>query len=321
MTVGFNSCRPLGRAENITAVWEAFDGDKEFHGGAKGMGGFVNVGRWPENVIVTDEFVFDKRPEQIVVMIAHGLTGGKKYGRDQARGIFKRSPDGCERTNYYIVSSEYGRQFAASAAGIPLGRCLPLGMPRTDRYIGAVKGEGKTPLRGYTSYLYAPTFRARYDPPREPIDWERIDSILRDDELMVVKRHMNSPCEIVGKRLDHVIEVPAIKPSAGYIIDCDVLVTDFSSIMFDAMMLRKPVVLVSDSNDSYLETRGMYMPYPDGYSSRWILPSGNEEAFVEMLREAAANGQREADLLCLERVAGACDGHSAERVAEFVSQL
>ena len=318
----FNSARTLGRCENITAVWNAYWGDKRFIGGAKGLGGFIDVSNEPERVIVTDEFVKAKRPDQIVVMIAHGLTGGKLYGNDQKEGIFQRQPGGCELTDWYIVSSEHGRKFASSAASIPIERCIPLGMPRTDAYFGVSRGDGGIDwANGRTVYLYVPTFRSRYDAPMTPPSFKRISRLLDDDEVFIFKRHMNMHRTYITRKLEHVVEVPSAAGSIPYLIDCDVVATDFSSIMFDAHLLGRPVVLTADGADPYLETRGMYMDYPRDYASRWIAAPGNEEQFVDMLREAAANGQKAGDRRCMELTAGACDGHSAERVAEFVLSL
>ena len=318
----FNSARTLGRCENITAVWNVYWGEKRFIGGAKGIGGFIDVSNEPERVIVTDEFVKAKRPDQIIVMIAHGLTGGKLYGNDQKEGIFKRQPGGCELTDWYVVSSEHGRRFASSAASIPIERCIPLGMPRTDAYFGVERGDGGIDwANGRTVYLYVPTFRSRYDAPMTPPSFKRISRLLDDDEVFIFKRHMNMHRTYITRKLEHVVEVPSAAGSIPYLIDCDVVATDFSSIMFDAHLLGRPVVLTADGNDPYLETRGMYMDYPEDYASRWIEAPGNEEQFVDMLREAAANGQKAGDKRCMELTAGACDGHSAERVAEFVSSL
>lgn len=318
----FNSARSLGRCENITAVWDAYQGERRFIGGAKGLGGFIDVSNEPETVIVTDEFVKAKRPDQIVVMIAHGLTGGKLYGNDQKEGIFQRQPGGPELTDWYIVSSEHGRQFAASAASIPIDRCIPLGMPRTDAYFSMSRGDGGIDwAQGRTVYLYVPTFRSRYDAPLKTPGFRRISRLLRDDEVLIFKPHMNTHVNFISTKLEHVVEIPSAAASTPFLVDCDVVATDFSSIMFDAHLLGRPVVLTADGTDPYLETRGMYMRYPDEYASRWIAAPGNEEAFVDMLREAAANGPGEADRACLERTAGACDGHSTERVAEFVLSL
>lgn len=317
MSVLFNSTRPLGRCENLTALWNAYTGSKSF-----ARGGYVDVSIHCEDVIVTDEFVRAKRPDQKVVMIAHGLTGGKLYGRDQARGIFASDPDTCSLVDYYVTSSEYGRKFASSASGIPIERCIPLGMPRTDAYFGKSKGDGGTFLAGYSrAYLYAPTFRAHYDEPVRSIDWLMVSAMLEPDEVIAVKRHMITRDNVVRWQLANIVEVDPWDPSTPYLIDCDVLATDFSSILFDGYVLGKPSVLTADEHDSYLKTRGMYMRYPSEYGSRAVPMGGYEEMFVENLRAAHVTGMRHAERECLEKTAGACDGHSTERVVEFVRSL
>jgi len=315
MTVLFNSARPLGRCENITAVWNAYDGPKRFI-----KRGFGSMSGQLEDVIVTDEFITSKRPNQTVVMIAHGLTGGKLYGNDQRRGQF--TPERCGLVDYYVVSSEAGREFASSASGITVERCLPLGMPRTDAYFGKSKGDGDTFLAKFArAYLYAPTFRAKYDPRTPRIDYAMLDSMMEDDEVLVVKRHIHQGPLLKGARYAHVIEVGNMEPSTPYLIDCDVLSTDFSSILFDGYVLGKPSVLTATFDDPYLESRGMYWEYPHQYSSRHIAVEGNEGKFLGLLRSACVTGMRWADRDCLERVASACDGHSTERVIELVRSL
>ena len=310
----FNSARPLGRCENITAVYDAFDRPKRFE-----QVGYGDMSWFPQKVVVTDEFVTCKRPNQTVVMIAHGLTGGKLYGNDQKQGQF--TPERCGLVDYYIVSSEAGRRFAASASGIPVEQCLLLGMPRTDAYFGKSKGDGSTFLAKFErAYLYAPTFRAKYDPPAPRIDWAALDAMMDDDEVLCVKPHIHQK-QLVDGDFAHIVQADKMEPSTGYLIDCDVLATDFSSILFDGYVLGKPSVLTADASDGYLESRGMYWKYPTEYSSRSIPIQGNERKFLEHLRAACVTGMRHAERECLRNVADACDGHSTERVIELVDSL
>lgn len=310
----FNSARPLGRAENVTTVYDAYEGERRYV-----MGGYVDVTCYEEQVIVSDEFVTGKRPDQTVIMIAHGLTGGKLYGKDQRIGQF--TPETCALIDWYVTSSEYGRTFAASASGIPIERCIALGMPRTDAYMGKRKGDGKTFLSAYErAYLYAPTFRAGYDRALAAPDWALLDSLLDDDEILVVKRHMHQR-RMLARSYTHIVEVDNGEPSMPYLIDCDVLATDFSSILFDGYVLGKPSVLTADAHDSYLTTRGMYMRYPDEYGSRSVRMAGHERDFVGLLRDAAERGMGEAECECRRKVADACDGHSAERLIRLVRKL
>lgn len=317
MTVLFNSARPLGRCENLTAVWDAYDGPKRFE-----QGGYCDVSRHADcPVVVTDEFVTAKAPSQTVVMIAHGLTGGKLYGNDQRQGQF--TPERCALVDWYVVTSEEGRAIAASASGIPIEHCIPLGMPRTDVYFRARKGDGLTRManRG-RAYLYAPTFRARYDERTPSVDYALLDSLMGDDELLVVKRHVIQGRPLVREGgLAHVFEADPREPSTPYLVDCDVLATDFSSILFDGYVLGKPSVLTADENDPYLTTRGMYWDYPGQYGSRSVHVEGNEREFLRLLRDAAECGMGEAELACRRRTASACDGHSTRRVVELVEGL
>lgn len=253
-------------------------------------------------------------------MIAHGLTGGKLYGADQPHGQF--TPESCALTDYYIATSEYGRQFAASAAGIPIERCLALGMPRTDRYFGKQKGDGNTILSRYKhAYLYLPTFRAKYNESAPKINYEYLNSLLEEDEIFVVKRHMITNKKIVKKPLTNIYEVDNNDTTYQYLFDCDVMVTDFSSALFDAYLLGKPSVLTADENDEYLISRGMYMNYPFEYGSRYVPIEGNEERLVELMRDAAANGMTDVERKCCELTSSACDGHSTDRVIDFIKSL
>ena len=195
-------------------------------------------------------------------------------------------------------------------------------MPRTDAYLGKRKGDGGTVLAGYRrAYLYAPTFRAWYNAKPRPIDWGYLDSLLDDDELLAVKRHMVAPGPMVGGEHGHIVEVGNGEPSTPYLVDCDVLLTDFSSILFDGYVLGKPSVLTCDEVDDYLRTRGMYMDYPREYGSRCSLISDDPAGTLDEARAAYESGMLEAERACREKTAGACDGHSTERVIELVRSL
>jgi len=318
MTVLFTSGRPFEGADNIKAVWDAYTGEKAFKRLGWNPG---NAGDYPEySVVVTDEFIQTKADNQVVVMIAHGLTGGKLYGASQKKGQFTR--EACALVDYYVTSSEFGIPFAASAAGIAEEKCLPLGMPRTDAYFGLEKGDGRTFLAGYArAYLYAPTFRAWYDEPMPPLDYEAIDAELGEDEILVVRRHRNTPKPLLKKECNHIVEIGSDGPPLPYLVDCDVLATDYSSILFDGYMLGKPSVLVAGDMSHYLKSRGMYMSYPWDYSSRHIRDNWDTRQLVSHLRAACVTGMREPERKCLANVAGACDGHSAERVAGLVRML
>lgn len=303
----FTSRRQLGRCENITAVYNAYDGDKDFikTNWCGELDPKIMSGEY--SVMVADDFV-PYSPGKLI-MLTHGASGGKSYGLRQPYPY--HSAQQASLIDYVVSTSEATVELEAQQHGVPVSKVLPLGMPRMDAYAGKQKGDGKTSLAGKRAYLYAPTFRKPFEPPMPFVDWYYIDEVLSDDEVFVVKPHMVTG-RLMKSRLRHVFEAPSILPSAPYLIDCDVLITDYSSIMFDAHVLEKPVVLF-EKEEGFVQKRGMSFEYPSGYSSRYAM---REEQLVKMLREADKPGPE--DIACRERACGACDGHATERVVKLI---
>lgn len=304
----FVSRRPLGRCENITAVYNAYNGEKEFVIPWKGE---QALQKHDYDLVVTDEFISSANAP--VIMIGHGISGGKTYGMDQPRPY--HNEETAKLLAYAIATSEDTVDLVAKQCGLPRERVLPYGMPRTDVYFGKKKGDGGSGLPTEKRiYLYSPTFAS----------WEMtedsrvmIDNMLEDDELFVIKRHMFTGMKAPDGTFNHSIEISPLLPSAQYLIDCDVLITDYSSILFDAHVLGKPVVLFEKDMDKYMANRGMYLPYPNGYASRHTT---DEKELVKMLREAKE--PLEEDIECKRYSASAClDGQSTNRVIELMEDM
>ena len=311
----FVSEHDLDRAENLRAVWDAYDGRKMFVRGVRNITPGCSV------------VVCDTIPQYVAgkdfyhVNIGHGITGDKSYGMTEKRkGI---DPAALAQVDYAICPSTKTVGVLAEQFGIPADKVEPLGFPRTDAYVGSRKGDGGTFMAKFgRAYLYAPTFRGPNDGDRLPdIDWYALDALLDDDEVLVVKRHYFTKKELVNGDHVHIVEIPTGDPIAPYLTDCDVLITDYSSAMFDGYLLGKPCVLTVDDMESYLKTRGMCFEYPGFYSSRWLEVEGNEERLVKMLRSAAKGGMTKVERACVEHVADMCDGHASERVCDLVRSL
>ena len=305
----FTSNRPLNRAENIRALYEGYDGDKFFYR----VNPFISnpeLTSSKHKLRVSDEYI-SASPGKCL-FIGHGFPSGKKVGLNQPYPYYRR--ENARLITYAIAPSENLIELVARQCGIPTEKVLPLGMPRTDAYIGKVKGDGGTQYGTKRMYLFAPTYRTKEEGALPEIDWRHIDSRLTDDEVMIVKPHMMTK-HILHGHYRRIIEVSSELPSTPWLIDCDVLITDYSTILFDAHILRKPVILF-EKKDGYLQSRGMEMSYPDDYASRYCR---SEDDLISLCR--FADGQGEADRRCLEYTAGACDGHSVERIANLIGEM
>ena len=309
----FTSNRKLGRAENITALWNAYEGPKDFH---QGVDRACKIATARYGAVITDEIPGPMRRQgkPPTIYIGHGLTGGKVHG---VQTPFWR--DRCKMIVYGICSSTKATGIMAMQLGMPEDRIVPLGMPRTDAYLALSRPQ--EPFGNVERmYLYAPTYRTEANPPLPEIDWAKLDEMMMPGEVLVVKRHMNTGEPLLGgERYAHIAEVGSGEVSTPYLVDCDVLLTDFSSILFDGYVLGKPAVLVTDGAEAYMKSRGMYQEYPEEYGSSWTEAQGNEEELYAMMsrRFEMSDGEREVR----DKVADMCDGHSCERVVEFVKSL
>ena len=297
----FLSDRPLERAENIKAVYDAYDGKKVF----SKLGEFYGL---DYGLVVSDEYV--KRIKAPMIMIYHGIPGGKTCGLDQPHAYYKAWQ--ADSIAYAITASTETVELTAKQCGLPKEKVLPYGMPRTDAYIGKKKGDGGTVLVKKRAYLYCPTFRDFTLGRKPDIDLSVIDELLEDDEVFAVKMHMVTG-SIAFDDYRHIIQIPSTETSTEYLIDCDVLITDYSSILFDAHVLGKPVVLFEKDLDDYLENRGMYYEYPKGYASRH---TSDERELVKLLRSADKPGKE--DIECKNRNTSACDGNATKRVIDLI---
>ena len=301
--------RNIQRAENIRTLYEAYDGEKEFISMQEGYYQALNSGRY--GLMVVDIFP-DKKPGKCI-MVWHAIQGGKLIGLGQKNGSYYR-PDYAQYMDYIVVAGIGGVQMFNQCTGVPRSRILNLGMPRTDKYIGKKKGDGGTFLAEKRAYLFVPTFREHNVTPYPCIDWGYIDSQLTDDEVFAVKPH---PYGMVWdlSQYKHIKAIPKMESTVNYLIDTDVVITDYSSTMFDGWLLKKPVVLF-EKNPGYVSTRGMYLQYPEAYSGRY---ARDEIELMQLVKKAKSMTTAERN--CVKYVANACDGHSCERICKLIKEV
>ena len=294
----FTSVRPLDRAENLKAVYDAYDGPKEFvqRSYDRPVPG-IRSGKY--RLVVTDGLM-EESPGKYI-WIGHGMGAGKTIGLQHPTSPFRAS----SLVTYAIASSPEMVPVVAGFCGISEDQVIPLGMPRTDAYFGA-DPEEHTEKR----HLYAPTFRRGFWMP----DFNMIHRFMPEDHELTVKLHM-----VTGDRFrshwQHISAAHPMVPSTPYLMGTDTVITDYSSIMFDSMVLRKPVILFAKDRQDYLRDRGMYYPYPEKYSRMYC---EDERQLIEYMK--AAHWDDHAEEL-RQFYAGSCDGHSTERTIALIRSV
>ncbi|HSL98203.1 MAG TPA: CDP-glycerol glycerophosphotransferase family protein [Candidatus Deferrimicrobiaceae bacterium] len=261
------------------------------------------------------------RPETTVVQVWHAVGALKRFGLDVATPPAEPERTFLHRYYDYVVSAgEAARVPYARALRTPVERVLPLGAPRTDFFfdeaaLAAARERALADypaMRGRRVVLYAPTFRGRgrAKAPALGFDASELRRALPASDVLVLKTHPN---------LD-----PATTPTAGFdvvadprreinelLAATDVLVTDYSSSIFEWALLGRALVLLLPDVVDYEVEPGLYLD-PRSISFARIVadPADLAEAI------ATAHSDPAASRAFAARHIGACDGHASTRFVE-----
>ncbi len=197
---------------------------------------------------------------------------------------------------------------------------LPLGTPRTDRFadaagLDATRSrvlEAHPDLRDRRVVLYAPTFRGRGAEKRASgdLDGTALRAALPADHLLVLKTHPNlDPAATDVAGFDLVID-PTTEIN-DLLTATDVLITDYSSSIFEWALLRRPLVLLVPDLEAYEADPGIYLDYRTEMIGDQVLDTAGVAAAVltAVVDEPAWDA-------FIERHLGTDIGHASERFVE-----
>ncbi|MFC9457081.1 CDP-glycerol glycerophosphotransferase family protein [Streptomyces sp. NPDC056983] len=273
-----------------------------------------------------------KRPEAVHVMTHHG-TPLKRMGLDQieyptaSKGLnFRQLLARVDKWDYSVTSNSHSTRTwerAYPAHYVP----LEYGYPRNDVFYRATAADiravrdrlGIAP--GRRAVLYAPTHRD-YEASWTPrLDLATLAERLGDDTVLLVRGHYfyggtASPLAEL-RRSGRVVDVSTYDPVEDLCLAADVLVTDYSSIMFDYANLDRPIVVYADDWEMYAKTRGVYF---DLIAEAPGPVARTQDELTEILTAGAwrdeASGKARAAFR--RRFCEFDDGHAAERVVRRV---
>ncbi|MFG2678992.1 CDP-glycerol glycerophosphotransferase family protein [Streptomyces sp. NPDC048392] len=171
------------------------------------------------------------------------------------------------------------------------------GSPRNDVLVNAGPQDGRRVRErlgvpdGHTVVLYAPTRREyRRGGLVERLDPARLAADLGEGHTLVVRLHPSlatGPARGMGLSELHrrgvLIDATDEPHVEDLMLASDLLITDYSALMFDYVLLDRPIVVHADDWDAYTASRGAYFDITDeapGHVSRsyrelaWLLASG-----------------------------------------------
>jgi CDP-ribitol ribitolphosphotransferase len=167
-------------------------------------------------------------------------------------------------------------------------------------------------LAGRQVALYAPTFRGRGPHKRgsAALDGERLRAALPPEWILVLKGHPNlDPSEMPTKGYDVVID-PAVEINELLALT-DVLITDYSSSIFEYALLRRPLIVLMGDLREYELDPGLYLDYRTEMIGTQV---GDTDGVVAAI--LANDFDFSSYDAFIERHLGACDGGASLRFVE-----
>ena len=288
-------------------------------------------------VVIIDDFyeltsMVDKKNDVKLVQVWHACGAFKTFG-------FSRlgKPGGPKQTSMNhrmydraIVSSKEIRRFYAEGFGIPIGNVVATGVPRTDMFFDEqVANEMKANFyRDYPEWqdkkiiMFAPTFRGNgrltghY--PMEKFDLKEVADALGEEYGIIVKMHpfVNNPVEIPKGYENRIIDLSENSEINDLLFVTDILITDYSSVVFEASLLDIPMLFYAFDLSEYIATRDFYYEYEP------FLPGKLTQTQGELV-DAIKNEDFEMEKIepFKHKFFDNLDGKSAERVAAMIKKL
>lgn len=283
---------------------------------------------------------FRKAEGQTYVQTWHG-TPLKKIGLDvpsknlslRYRQLIQR-----EATEYWdllLAQSPWAAETLRRAFAFE-GPIFDAGYPRNDILSpGTVSDERRRRVREHLglgdtqkAVLYAPTWRDNMKDPSghysrvDFLNVQRATSKLGAGYTILFRSHSNGANAKAFRTPPGVLDVTLYPSINDLILASDILVTDYSSIMFDYVVTGRPMVFLMPDLELYAgKTRGFYFDF-EKRAPGTIVRTGEEAVSVVEQELCGAHGRGPAYWQFLEDFAPSDDGCAGERVTkEIIARL
>lgn len=273
-----------------------------------------------------------KRPGQKYLMLWHGGVALKKIERDAEDKLgysyVRKAKIDSRMADLMISGCRMHTELIHNAFWYD-GEVLEQGIPRNDIFFNkALHAEFRQRVEQTFNIapnsrivLYAPTFRRNMSIEPYRIDWSRILGVLRrhyatDNVTVIVRMHPN----LIGKvstsslvAFEGVVDGTRYHDMQELLTTADMLITDYSSSMFDFTMQGRPCILYATDVAEY--DRGYYfnfreLPYPLAENEdelEALIDNFDHEGYTSRLEE-----------FFTYRVGLNESGHAAQALAEWM---
>lgn len=309
--------------------------DPNGHNRLKNVSKFLKLYASSSVVIVDDYFrllnMVPKRDNVKLFQLWHACGAFKTFGftRLGKKGGPKQTDPNHRMYDYAIVSSQEIAKHYAEGFGLSDENVVATGIPRTDIFMdkeyenSVVESfyEKHPQLKTKKIMLFAPTFRGNGQMsafyPLSAFDPRNVYEELGGEYAIIIKLHpfCQERFEIPEEYKDFIIDLSEEDELNDLLFVTDLLVTDYSSVVFEASLLNIPMVFYAFDLYDYISSRDFYYDF-EGFVPGKIVFSENE------LINSIANRDFQQEKVdgFKNKFFDDLDGRSSQRVAKLILQ-
>ncbi len=214
-----------------------------------------------------------------IIQIWHALGAFKRFGKsilDKEGGNSSKTAAAFKMHNNYDLIAASGDAcvpFFAEAFGQPESKFIPIGIPRMDyltdenekiRLRGNIFARYPQLENGKKNILYVPTFRdneADTKALREATQ-ELVNRVNYTEYNLIVKHHVvdtNKEEIYIDSRMNEI--TGEYFTGMDFMAVADFVVTDYSSVLYEALLRDLPLYVYCFDSDKYIDERGFYIDF------------------------------------------------------------
>lgn len=290
--------------------------------------------------IILDDYsrfisIIKVRKGQEICQLWHGAGAFKKFGYSRQDKNKTDKINGHRNYTKVAVTADDIRWCYAEGFGVNIDKVKATGMARTDIFFDKENIERKRNeiyqeypyLKGKKVILFAPTYRGKslkksyYD--YEKLDVDKIYKELKEENyIFIFKWHPGLYYQMKVNNLypyqlenyeNFFYDFSDKRDINDLLLVTDVLITDYSSVIFDYALLNKPLVYFTYDYEEYNEDRGLYFEFEDyvyGNVAKNTLELINAVKKEEMLEEKRKK--------FIRKFMSACDGQSTKKTCKWI---
>lgn len=271
---------------------------------------------------------FLKRDDQFFINTWHGAIPLKKIGFDNPSNKGKKKYENRARLNFENIdlipsnsrfcSDMFRRSFRYH------GFILKQGCPRNDLFF---EDNAKYKKEIYAALnipadkkiaMYAPTFRSDKSLDAYQMDYEKVLKALGDDYVMVLRLHPHVQKKAKNIEYNDKVYNGSIYPDMQVLMAAsDVMMTDYSNIMFEFMLSGRPCYIYATDIEEYRKQRDYYF---DIYDLPFPVATTSDE-LAQKIKDFDEIKYRKKSKKFMHSIRMKETGHASEYVADIIEGM